>query len=98
MKRYGGVDVWIHVFFSFTSALFEGRIRGLPGPGIGLGDVENRKFLTLPGLEPQPLGRLSWLLVRESTFSGRAITQAVSRRLPTAAARVQIRVWSCGIL
>jgi hypothetical protein len=28
---------------------------------------------------------------------GRAITQAVSRRLPTAAARVQIRVWSCGI-
>jgi hypothetical protein len=29
---------------------------------------------------------------------GRAIAQAVSRRLPTAAARVQIRVWSCGIL
>jgi hypothetical protein len=30
--------------------------------------------------------------------SGRAIAQAVSRRLPTAAARVQNRVWSCGIL
>jgi hypothetical protein len=29
---------------------------------------------------------------------GRAIAQAVSRRLPTAAARVQSRVWSCGIL
>jgi hypothetical protein len=29
---------------------------------------------------------------------GRAIAQAVSRRLPTAAARVQTRVWSCGIL
>jgi hypothetical protein len=29
---------------------------------------------------------------------GRAIDQAVSRRLPTAAARVQTRVWSCGIL
>jgi hypothetical protein len=29
---------------------------------------------------------------------GRAIGQAVSRRLPTAAARVQTRVWSCGIL
>jgi hypothetical protein len=29
---------------------------------------------------------------------GRAIVQAVSRRLPTAAARVQTRVWSCGIL
>jgi hypothetical protein len=29
---------------------------------------------------------------------GRAIAQAVSRRLPTAAARVQTKVWSCGIL
>jgi hypothetical protein len=35
-----------------------------------------------------------------STFidwEGRAITQAVSTRLPTAAARVRCRVWSCGI-
>jgi hypothetical protein len=31
-------------------------------------------------------------------IQGRAIAQAVSRRLPTAAARVQILVWSCGIL
>jgi hypothetical protein len=30
--------------------------------------------------------------------TGRAIAQAVSRRLPTAAAPVQTRVWSCGIL
>jgi hypothetical protein len=30
--------------------------------------------------------------------TGRAIAQAVSRWLPTAAARVQTRVWSCGIL
>jgi hypothetical protein len=29
---------------------------------------------------------------------GRAIAQAVSRRLLTAATLVQIRVWSCGIL
>jgi hypothetical protein len=29
---------------------------------------------------------------------GRAIDRAVSRRLPNAAARVQNRVWSCGIL
>jgi hypothetical protein len=29
---------------------------------------------------------------------GNAIAQAVSRWLPTAAARVQTRVWSCGIL
>jgi hypothetical protein len=29
---------------------------------------------------------------------GRAMAQAVSRRLPVAVARVQTRVWSCGIL
>jgi hypothetical protein len=28
---------------------------------------------------------------------GRAIAQAVSRWLPTSAARVRARVWSCGI-
>jgi hypothetical protein len=33
-----------------------------------------------------------------SIIMGRAIDQAVSRRLPTAADRVQTRVWSCGIL
>jgi hypothetical protein len=32
------------------------------------------------------------------SYKGRAIAQAVSRRLPTAAALVQTRVWSCGIL
>jgi hypothetical protein len=31
-------------------------------------------------------------------IEGRAIAQAVSRRLPTAAVRVETRVWSCGIL
>jgi hypothetical protein len=36
---------------------------------------------------------------RICTYSrkGRAIAQAVSRRLPTAAARVRVRVISCGI-
>jgi hypothetical protein len=32
-----------------------------------------------------------------SVYLGRAIAQAVSRRLSTAAAGVQTRVWSCGI-
>jgi hypothetical protein len=31
------------------------------------------------------------------TFTGRVIAEAVSRWLPTAAARVQSRVWSSGI-
>jgi hypothetical protein len=34
----------------------------------------------------------------KSKQKGRAIAQEVSRRLPTAAARVQTRVWLCGIL
>jgi hypothetical protein len=33
-----------------------------------------------------------------TAHGGLAITQEVSRRLPTAAARVQTRVWSCRIL
>jgi hypothetical protein len=33
-----------------------------------------------------------------SSLNGRAIAQAVSRPLATAAAQVQTRVWSCGIL
>jgi hypothetical protein len=32
-------------------------IGGWVGPRAGLDDVENRKFLTLPGLELRPLGR-----------------------------------------
>jgi hypothetical protein len=32
-------------------------IGGWVGPGAGLDDVEKRKFLTLPGLELQPLSR-----------------------------------------
>jgi hypothetical protein len=32
-------------------------IEGWVGPKAGLGDVEKRKFLTLPGLEIWPLGR-----------------------------------------
>jgi hypothetical protein len=34
----------------------------------------------------------------KDVYRGRAIAQAVSRRLPTAEARVQTVVWSCGIL
>jgi hypothetical protein len=32
-------------------------IRGWVGPRAGLDEVENRKFLALPGLELRPLGR-----------------------------------------
>jgi hypothetical protein len=39
----------------------------------------------------------SGLNMKKSKWDGRAIAQAVNRWLPTAAARVQIRVQSCGI-
>jgi hypothetical protein len=46
--------------------------------------------------------RLVWIsagtrAILTKVLSGRAIAQAVSRWLPTAAARVRARVWSCGI-
>jgi hypothetical protein len=68
MRAYGGVDIWIHIFL--TSALAGGEVSALcPGerapsshwiggwvdPRAGLNDVEKRKFLTLPGLQLQPL-------------------------------------------
>jgi hypothetical protein len=39
-----------------------------------------------------------WIDTQIDICQGRDIAQAVSRRLPTAAARVQNRVWSCGVL
>jgi hypothetical protein len=56
--------------------------------------------LLLPPPPPQPLLLLLLLLQQLLLiiYLGRAIAQAVSRRLPTAAARVQTLVWSCGIL
>jgi hypothetical protein len=39
-----------------------------------------------------------WLMLLQAMNVGRAIAQAVSRRVPTATARVQTRVSSCGIL
>jgi hypothetical protein len=68
MKEYGGVDVLIQIFL--TSALAGGEwsasrsgrftthwMGGWVDPRAGLDDLEKRKFLTLPGLELQPLRR-----------------------------------------
>jgi hypothetical protein len=70
MKAYGEVDVLTPVFL--TSALVGGEwsasrpgriypgthwIGGLVGPRAGLDDVENLKFLALPGLGLRPLSR-----------------------------------------
>jgi hypothetical protein len=66
-KEYVGVYAWIHIFL--TSALAGGEwsasrpCRFTPGRKIprypldrtaGLDDVEKKKFLTTPGLEPDP--------------------------------------------
>jgi hypothetical protein len=73
MKAYGGMNVYIHVFLTWTlvggewSASRSCRFtpgEGPPGthwsggwmsPRTGLDDVEKRTFLTLAGLERQPL-------------------------------------------
>jgi hypothetical protein len=48
-------------------------IGGWVGPRSGLDDMEKRKFLTLPGLELQPLGRpaLSRIILRNELFTKR---------------------------
>jgi hypothetical protein len=62
MRTYGGVDLYIHVFLTSVLAAGEwsasrpGRFTPgthLVGPRVGLNDVEQRQFLTLPGLETQ---------------------------------------------
>jgi hypothetical protein len=86
MKAYGGMDVWIHVFF--TSALVgvewsssrPGRF--IPreiGPGRRLGGPQNQsgrcgkeKNLTMPGIEPVAIPtELSRLLKRRIRRKGR---------------------------
>jgi hypothetical protein len=60
---------------------------------------ENQLPMYLPRFERESLEYSSRSLpLKQRVRLGRAIAQEVSRRLPTAAARVQTRVWSCGIL
>jgi hypothetical protein len=63
-----------------------------------MGDWSKMHNEELHNLYPLPniIRTIKSLHVREE--EGRAIAQAVSHRLPTAAARVQTRVWSCEIL
>jgi hypothetical protein len=49
-------------------------------------------------LNKQFMGMTDWCCLVIVSVRGRAIAQAVSRRLPTAAAWVHTRVWLCGIL
>jgi hypothetical protein len=81
----------------------DGEIGGM----IGRGNRSTRKktcrsaalFTTYPTRCPDANpGRRKGKLVTNSLSYGLALAQAVSRRLPTAAARVQTRVWSSGIL
>jgi hypothetical protein len=70
MKVYGGVDVYIHIFLTSALVGVSGQLHaptlgerapsthwigGWMGPRAGLDDVENRKYLILPGLTLQHL-------------------------------------------
>jgi hypothetical protein len=81
-KRESYVEVWNR----FTS----GRAELCPAESIYFAF----KLLLLFYYE----GLISLWLYKENNKLDRAIAQAVRGRLPTAAARVQNRVWSCGIL
>jgi hypothetical protein len=52
--------------------------------------------LLLASQKTQLHGVIGLVVVHITHVTGRAIAQAVSRWLPTAAARVRARVWSCG--
>jgi hypothetical protein len=71
MKAYGVVDVQIHIFLksalvggewsasrpgSFTPGKEHWR-GGWMGPSDSMDNVETKRLLTLPGLEPRPLSR-----------------------------------------
>jgi hypothetical protein len=76
-----------------TVHLIRTRIRDLPGCSI-VPQPSTLRRAPKTKLKESNLW-FSWL--GSSSSNGRAIAQAVSRWLPTAAARIQTRVWSCGI-
>jgi hypothetical protein len=70
MEAYEGVDVYIHIFLTSVLAVGEWSasrpchfnpgtlwIGCWVGPRAGLDEMEERKFLTLSGLELRSLGR-----------------------------------------
>jgi hypothetical protein len=59
-------------------------------PGLIHGPVKQQRFQKIVTVSDQHY-------TEYPEEQGRTIAQAVSRRLPTAAARVQTRVWSCAI-
>jgi flagellar hook protein FlgE len=59
--------------------------------------AENRNWPTYSFESVPQRSNLSLYLIKHHASQGRAIAQAVSRWLLTAAARVQTRVWSSGI-
>jgi hypothetical protein len=78
-------------------------LRDLSGPQAATDEVKNRRDVLL-GIRNATIHHvLTYLAVMASsikihaTNQGHAIAQAVSRRLPTAAARVRAQVSSCGI-
>jgi hypothetical protein len=68
----------------------------LEDPRAGLDDLEKRTFFTLPGLELRSLRHAArtFIVAYYRFTSSQAIAEAVSRRLPTAAARV----WQMGFV
>jgi hypothetical protein len=75
---------WLQDFEDFLSCLKE-----ILKPGRNNFLLHPLRFIT-------PVNISGYAINKVTLHTERAIAQAVSRRLPTAAARVQTRVWSCG--
>jgi hypothetical protein len=67
---------------------FFSNLPNLSGPTVALASTQPLTEISTRNLKKKQ---------KKTGSKGRAIAQAVSRWLPTAAARVQNRVWSCGI-
>jgi hypothetical protein len=85
------IFIWI-IYFYIMDIVFT------PSLSI-LDDITFRILLALELMSRNgSQAKVSYFKLLFTKLVGRALAQAVSRRLPTAAARLQTRVWSCGIL
>jgi hypothetical protein len=84
--KYPVITYWDQQTFSFLSR-FECSMQAVSFPSVP----------QCSDLFSNGTSRLSFIRPEVNSTFGRAIAQAVRRWLPTAAARVQTRVWSCGI-
>jgi hypothetical protein len=79
----------------YQPGMIDDECEAVGGMRIGRGDRSTRFFISSARADVSPVVHIH--IHSYPPFTGRAIAQAVSRQLPTAAARVQAQIRSCGI-